>query len=380
MEIEELKKAIDDYQDVTAGGIENLITRMNTIDSDLNTVVKKVNRPLPVDRFEEKSDHYELFEPYIRHGYGEQELKAYQSKAMSTNDDPNGGYFVPSEIDDEIAALVRNISPMRQLARVVKVRTTDIKFLVSQSDLASGWVGENEARPVTDAGTIAAIQPAFGEVYAEPKITQQLAEDSFINMGEWLAEDISDKFAEQEGDAFVVGTGINRPKGLLTYDTSTDADGTRDFGTIQYIAAGASGAFTTNAPEDKLIDLIHAVKPKHRQRGSWLMASETLAVIRKLKDSNGDSLWFASLSAGTPSLLLGYPVFEDASVPAIAANSLSIAFGDFRAAYLIADRVGTTVLRDPYTSKGNIIFYVRKRVGGSLINSEAVKVIKFSAS
>jgi len=289
---------------------------MNKNDKALNELVIKSNRPDAVDHTPEQSEHKSLFDAYLRHGDDEQGLRKIQTKAMSMGSDPDGGYFIPSELDASIQSLVRNLSPLRQLARVVSVQTTDIKFLVSQSDISSGWVHETESRPVTDSGTIAQIQPAFGELYAAPSVTQQLADDSFIDLDAFLANDIASMFAATEGTAFFTGTGVNQPRGFLDYDTASTADASRDFGTIQYIPSGASGAFTTGAgSSDSLVDLVHALKPAHRQNAAFVMNSATLGAVRKIRDAAGDPIFVQTISAGTPSTLLGYPIFETESMP-----------------------------------------------------------------
>jgi len=382
MEIEELKKSIDGYQEVTSGGIEKLIKRMDMNEKDLDEVVKKVNRPAPADGnslTEEQAEYKAVFDKYLRTGLNESELKDMQTKSLIAGSDPQGGYAVDDALFGQIEKLQRNQSAMRKIARTVRSGHGTLKFITSNSDLGANWVSEEESRPNLDAGTFNLASISAQECYANSKVSNILLDDSEIDLDSFIAEDVADKFSALEGAAFTNGNGVGRPRGIFSYDTSTDPDGTRAWGSVEYVPSSKSGAFASVAPQDDLIDLIHAVKPKHRQRGSFLMNSETLATIRKWTDSSG-LLWEKSLAKGQPSFLLGYPVYEDSNVPAIAADSLSVAFGDFHSFYTIVDRRGITLIRDQVTSKGFTQFYLTRRTGGGIINFEACKFLKMSTS
>ena len=207
-----------------------------------------------------------------------------------------------------------------------------------------------------------------------------MLDDAAFDVESWLADEITREFARAEGAAFVSGNGTNRPQGFLSVPTAVTGDATRAFGTIQYVAAGAAGNFAASAPENRIIDLVHALKPAYRQGAAFVMNSATLARIRKFKTTDGQFLWQPGLSAGQAATLLGYPVVEAEDMPDVAADSLSIAFGNFREGYLIAERSATTILRDPFTNKPFVHFYATKRVGGQVMNSEAIKLMKFSAT
>jgi HK97 family phage major capsid protein len=196
----------------------------------------------------------------------------------------------------------------------------------------------------------------------------------------WLAREVATEFARAEGVAFVSGTGIDQPRGFLTYPVATTGDATRPFGTLQIVPSGAAGAFPATNPADRLVDLVHALRAPYRQGAVWVMNSATLSVIRKFKDASGAFIWQPALAADQPATLLGYPVIEADAMPDIAGNSLSIAFGQFASGYTIADRGETAVLRDPFTNKPFVHFYATRRVGGAVVNSEAVKLMRFSAS
>jgi HK97 family phage major capsid protein len=301
-------------------------------------------------------------------------------KAMQAGTDPTGGYLLPEQIDVILSKNLREISVMRQIASVVPVGTSELSQLHSVGGTGYTWVGETTARPETDTPTLKKLNIPTKEVYALPGVTQNLLDDNAFNLENWLVEELSEAFGDAEGDAFMNGDGIAKPRGLFTYDTVATGDATREHTKFQYVPTGASGAFHTTKA-DPLISLVHAVKPRYRRNASWLMNPEVLEAIRKLKEATSDRyLWEPALHAGQPSMLLGYPVYEDENVPGIAANSLSVAFGDFSRAYTITDR-STSLLRDPFTNKPYVMFYAAKRVGGGGgRDTRAVKFLKFSAS
>ncbi len=301
-------------------------------------------------------------------------------KSFTAATGADGGFAVPREIDALIARTLADISPIRSIAQVVQTGTAGYRKLVTTGGTPSGWVSETAARPETDTPAFAEIAPPSGELYANPAASQAMLDDAAFDVESWLAGEIAEEFARAEGAAFVNGSGTNRPRGFLNGTPTPQDDAVRAFGTLQYVASGADGNFASVSPEDRLVDLVHALRPAYRQGASFVMNSSTLARIRKMKSDDGAFLWQPSLAAGQPATLLGYPVVEAEDMPDIAANSLSIAFGNFRAGYLIAERSATTILRDPFTNKPFVHFYATKRIGGQVMNSEAIKLMKFAAS
>ena len=320
-----------------------------------------------------------FLEGYLRKGL-ERPLKALETKALSAGVPAEGGYAVPEEIDRRIAQLARALSPIRAHASVVQVGSGDFRKLVATTAPASGWVSETAARIETAAPQFAEIAPPIGEIYANPAATQTMLDDAFFDVESWLAEELAREFAAREGAAFVTGDGVDKPQGLLSYPTSTADDASRPFGTVQYLATGVDGDFPASDPSDLLVDLVYALKASYRTNARFLMNATTLARVRKFKDVDGDYLWKPGLEAGQPSTLMGFPVVEVPDMPDIAAGALAIAFGNLAEAYLVADRFGTRVLRDPYSNKPFVHFYATKRVGGALVNSEAIKFVKFALS
>nr|WP_315460676.1 phage major capsid protein [uncultured Sphingomonas sp.] len=290
-----------------------------------------------------------------------------------------GGYAVPREVDGEIAKVLKSISPIRAIANVVTVGSAGYRKLITTGGTPSGWAAETAARPETASPVFAELVPPMGELYANPSASQAMLDDAAFDVEAWLAGEIATEFARAEGAAFVGGTGVNRPKGFLTAPVSTAKDATRPLGTLQYLPSGAAEDFGT-APDERLLDLVHALRAPYRQGASFVMNANTLARIRKFKTADGMPLWQPSLAAGQPATLLGYPVVEAEDMPDIAANALSIAFGNFQAGYLIAERGETAILRDPYSNKPFVSFYATKRVGGCVADSAAIKLMKIATA
>lgn len=316
---------------------------------------------------------------FLRKGQ-ESGLKDLQIKAMSVGTPADGGYALPEQIDRMVEQLSRDMSAVRSVANVIQVGTSDYKKLVNVNGIASGWVGETAARPATNTSQLAEVAPPMGTLYANPQITQDALDDLFYNVEADVAAQLAEEFGIAEGAAFVSGNGTNKPKGFLAYTTAATADATRAFGTIEHIATGVAGDFAASNKADVLYDVIGKLKAAYRGGSVWMMNKAIMFEVLKLKDTTGQYLWQPSLQEGFPIRLLGFGVVEAEDMPAKAANSLSIAFGNFKRGYTIVDRIGTRMLRDPYTNKPYVGFYTTKRVGGAVVNSEAIKVVKFAAA
>ncbi|SER60351.1 phage major capsid protein [Sphingobium sp. YR768] len=318
----------------------------------------------------------QFVERYLRQGLeAGVELKSFSGASGAA-----GGYAVPREIDQLIDATLKSVSPIRGIANVVRTGTAGYRKLVTSGGIVSGWASETGARAETGTPSFNEIVPPSGELFANPAASQAMLDDAQFDVESWLASEIAREFAAAEGAAFVNGNGTSKPKGFLTYTTTNEADSVRAFGSLQYVASGAAGAFAASNPQDRLIDLVQSLRAPYRQGASFVMNSSTLAVIRKMKTSDGAFLWQPSMAAGQPATLLGYRVVEAEDMPDIAANSLSIAFGNFQAGYVIAERQETSILRDPFSNKPFVHFYAVKRIGGGVANSEAIKLMKFAAS
>lgn len=326
-----------------------------------------------------KAEHKKAFNAFVRKGV-ETGLKELEQKAVQLAVNADGGFALPEEIAADVQARLVDISPVRAAATVVTVSTSDYKRLVDIRGTASGWVGETAARTATNTAQLAERAAFMGEVYANPQVTQQALDDIFFNVEQWVAESVATEFARAEGAAFVSGDGTNKPKGFLNYATAATADASRADATLQHIATGVSGDFAASNKGDVLINLVYALKAGHRAGAVFMVNKALLGEIRGFKETSGQYLWQPGLAAGQPSTILGYPVIEAEDMPAKAANSLSIAFGNFRNGYCVVDRVGIRTLRDPFSNKPYVGFYTTKRVGGMLLDSEAIKVVKFSTT
>lgn len=326
-----------------------------------------------------KSEYKSAFlDKFVRKGA---DIGAEHTKAWSIGTAGDGGYTLPEEIDRQLEQLARDVSAMRQIATVKQVGTSDYKKLVNVNGIASGWVGETAARPATGTSTFTEVPALMGELYANPQITQTMLDDSFLNVEAEIVAQLDEQFSVAEGGAFVSGTGTNQPKGFLAYTTAATADSSRAFGTIEHIATGVAGDFAASNKADVLFDTVGKLKRAYRAGSVWTMNKAVLFEIMKIKDTNGMYLWQPSvLSNGFGFSLLGFPVMEMEDMPAKAANALSIAFGNFKRGYYVVDRVGTRMLRDPYSNKPYVGFYTTKRVGGMVVNSEAIKVVKFAVA
>ncbi len=318
--------------------------------------------------------HKAAFEGYVRRGET-RDLRGLEEKALSVGSNTDGGYTVPPEIEAGINRAVRTLSPVRNISGVRQVSTNVYNKPFMTTGPVTGWVGETAARPETGSPQIASLAFQAMELYAMPSATQALLDDSAVNIDQWIADEVRIAFSDQEGTAFVTGDGINKPKGFLSYTKVANASWT--WGNTGYLATGVAGGFPAATPTDKLIDITFAVKAGYRANGSFVMNRATQGAIRKFKDNNGNYIWQPPVKAGDAPLLLGYPVAECEDMPTIATDTFSLAFGDFQRGYLIVDRVGVRILRDPYSAKPYVLFYTTKRVGGGIQDFDAIKLLKF---
>ena len=369
-------EALEAEKGKLAGQVESLngkLSELDSLKSELEKELANAKRPGGT-KGAEVSEHKAAFMQFMRKGKDEG-LDELQAKALQTTVEADGGYAVPEELDRAILELLRDESPMRQVCSQITVSTPDYKKLVNLGGAGSGWVGETAARPATGTPALAQIAAVMGEIYANPQATQTSLDDMFFDAEGWLNAEVAREFSEQEGLAFLTGNGTNKPKGLLAYTMALTADDVRAFGQIQNVKSGTAGDFDA----DDLVKLVYTLRKGHRAGASWMLPNMTLFKIRTMKDLEGNYIWRPGIEAGQPSSLLGYGVTENEDMPAVAADAHAVLFGDFKRAYTIVDRIGTRVLRDPYTNKPNVGFYTTKRVGGMLTDSNAAKVLTLSA-
>lgn len=310
--------------------------------------LEKARPALEAGRPDLGDEYKDAFSAYVKRG---------EEKALSIGSNPDGGYLVPAETESEITRRLTVVSPIRAIASVRNVSSTVYKKPVTLTGPAVGWVAETASRPQTNSQTIDLIDFPTAELYAMPAATSAFLDDTA---------------------AFVNGNGTNKPKGFLTETLVAESAWVWD--KLGYIATGASGAWPAGDASDVLIDLVYALKAGYRQNASWVMNRKTQAAVRKLKDADGNYLWSPGAAAGAKATLLGFELVEAEDMPDVAAAATPIAFGDFRRGYLVVDRTGVNVLRDPYSAKPYVLFYTTKRVGGGVQDFDAIKLLKFAVS
>lgn len=369
-EIAELKAQIGKAAD--AESLKNLNVQLNDAETAINQLSEQMaaftlNGQAAIHDKQAQAEK-EAMVAFMRRGEERAEMKK--------SDSSNGGFLVPTEWDRTITDKLQGVSPCRQIFYVQPTSKPTFERLYNLHGAGSGWVGEADQRSNTNTPTFKSLKFETGEIYANPAATQQILDDSEINLEQFLANEVQNEFSIQENRAFISGDGANgKPLGLLTYAEGGTNATRHPLGAIGVVKSGVANGINS----DSIIDLVYTLPAEFAQGAVFVMNRKTLAAVRKLKDSTNNYLWQPSLQAGQPSTLLGYPCYEIAEMPDIAANALPIAFGDMKRAYMILDRKGVSVLRDPFSNKPFVQFYTTKRVGGGVINPEAVKLLKIAA-
>src|SRR5919112_946586 len=394
---EDFARAFEAFKDTNDTRLSELETRLSSdvvtdekltrIDTALDDAKRRLDR-LALDRSRAplgagpdaardpaQAEHKAAFHSYIRSGEASG-LKRLEEKALSAGSGPDGGYLVPEVVEHEVLRRLAVVSPIRAISSVRVISGGQYKRAFSTTGPATGWVGETAARPQTASPGLSELSFPAMELYAMPAATQTLLDDAVVDIDRWIAEEVEAAFAEQEGAAFVNGDGISKPKGFLASDIVKDDSWA--WGKLGAVHAGGA-AFPAASPSDVLVELIYALKAGYRQNASFVMNRKTQSAIRRFKDDNGGYLWSPPASIGQAATLMGFPVVEAEDMPDIALNACAIAFGGFKRGYLIVDRAGMRMLRDPYSAKPYVLFYTTKRVGGGVQDYAAIKLLKFSA-
>jgi HK97 family phage major capsid protein len=322
-------------------------------------------------------EHKGAFRDYMRSG-DSVGLKTLEEKAMSAASGADGGFLVPVPAEREILRRMTAASPIRAIASVREISTATYRKAFSTTGPAAGWVAEADPRPQSNNQQLADMSFPAMELYAMPAATQSLLDDAAVDIEQWIAQEIDAVFAEQESAAFVNGNGVNKPTGFLSYPKSTIA--AWSWGKTAYLPTGAAAALPAANPSDVLVDLIYSVRAGYRQNARFVMNRKTQASIRKLKATTGEYLWQPPSGIGQSASLMNFPLVESEDMPDISADSFSIAFGDFQRGYLVVDRRGVRILRDPYSAKPYVLFYTTKRVGGGVQDFDAIKLLKFGTA
>jgi HK97 family phage major capsid protein len=376
--------------------IENEMNELSSVKERLEKVELQANR-IPAssggDMSTEEKEHLDAFFKWIRNprdSVAQQELRQKQS-TITTSTAATAGNALPEVISRQIEQKLLDMSPMRQICRVENVGTTDYKKLVNVRGAAAAWVGEDSSRSQTDVSSLKQVAPTFGTIYAYPFTTEEALNDLFIDVQNWLVTEASEAISKKEGEAFIDGNGTNKPTGFLSgtpENTGDEESPARTFGELEYLFTGNASGFGEldtgspgHYPADVMFDTVYALKAGYRGNARWVCNKSTLNTLRKFKDSEGNYIWQPGLQMGQPSQLLGYPVAEMEGMPDVGSNNFPVAFGDFRAGYLICNLVGFRItVDDNITAPGYVKFYIRKRLGGILMNDDAIKVIKCATS
>ena len=312
---------------------------------------------------------------YIKRG-DDSGLIELQGKAMSTGSDPDGGYAVPEYLDREVEILESEASAIVRLARTVNTTGPTYKKVVNLRGTTSGWVGETDPRPETGTPKLSIIEINVGELYANPKLTQGMIDDAMFDAEGFISTEIGEEFSDQLAAALFTGNGVNKPTGILTKTITLEADSERAFGTIQCVESAGVSAITF----DDLKNLKSSLRAKYRTGAAWIMNDNTALVLSKIKDANGDYIWRDAVTDTDADTLFGYPVEIDENAPDIAPGAYPVMFANLTRGYYIVRRKGRLLLRDPYTSKPYVNFYTTERVGGDVVNSQAIKLLKIKAA
>ncbi len=354
--------------------LSNISMALDNYKSRLDTIETAYNRPflgneqIGYKNHETNSEYTKAFRNYLRKGM-EGSLENLQTKALSVSSDPDGGYLVTPHMSSKIVQAIFETSPMRQLASVENISSDALELIDDHDQAAAGWTSETGAITETSSPTLAKRNIPTHELYAQPKATQKLVDDAAIDIESWLSGKIADIFSRKENTAFISGSGVGQPRGILTYAAGTN------WGQIQQVNSGSSGAVTADA----IISLFYALKDSYSKRANFLMNRTVVQSVRLLKQATTNQyMWQPGLAAGAPDTLMGVPVYMAADMPIAASNSLSVAVGDFKSAYQIVDRQGISILRDPFTEKPFVKFYATKRVGGDVVNFDAIKLMKLA--
>ncbi|ATM85557.1 MULTISPECIES: phage major capsid protein [Yersinia] len=370
--------AIEQEKGKLASDVDTLngkLSELENLKTSLEDEIKALKRPGGGTNTKTATEHKSAFMQFVRKGK-EDGLRELEQKALNTGTDADGGYAVPEELDRTLLDILKDEVIMRQESTVITVGTSDYKKLVNLHGAGSGWVGEQAARPATNTPQLAQIIPFMGEIYGNPQATQTMLDDGFFDVESWINSSLSLEFSEQEEIAFTNGTGVLKPKGFLAYTSTDEKDSVREFGKLQHLLSGAAAAVTA----DSIIQMIYTLRKVHRNGAKFMMNNNSLFKIRILKDERGDYLWRPGLELDQPSMLAGYGIAENEQMPDIVADAKAIAFGNFKRGYTIVDRIGTRILRDPYTNKPFVGFYTTKRTGGMLADSQAIKLLKIGAA
>ncbi|GAA3265924.1 phage major capsid protein [Sphingomonas yabuuchiae] len=375
-QLEEIKKGVADV--VTAEQLEKINAALTELQTAVDDQAKiqaaaKLGNGGVIGDIQADPEYTAAFKAHMRKG---DKAPADIEAAMSRGTDADGGYLAPIEWDRTIGEKLKQISPMRAESRIITISVAGFKKYFGDRNVGSGWVGETASRPATTTPQIGVLDFTPGELYANPAITQQLLDDAAVDLEKWLGSEVDTEFARQEGIGFTSGDGVNKPYGVLTYVEGA-ANATRHpYGAIKVTNSGAAAGLTG----DGILDLMYSLPSQYAANAKFHMNRLSMGAARKLKDGQGNYLWQPSYASGQPQTLAGAPIVEHPDFPLVAAGNIALLYGDMEATYLVVDRVGIRVLRDPFTNKPFVHFYTTKRVGGGVHDPQPMRALKVAAN
>jgi HK97 family phage major capsid protein len=329
----------------------------------------KLNRPAANDNADKAGEvETKAFTVFLRKG--KEALDAVEVKALVVSDDTAGGYLAPAEFSAEVDKNLVQFSPIRAAARIGQTASGSVIVPKRTGRPTGGWVGEIEPSSGTES-TYGQAEIPIDEMACHIDVSNKMLEDAAINVAAEVAFDVAEEFGRMEGAAFVSGNGVKKPLGFMS-DTN-----------VAYSVSGSASIIAdADGGVDGLIDLMYALHPFYRSRGVFMANGTTISKLRKLKDVDKNYIWQPSVQAGEPATLLGRPIIEAPDMPDVTGGTYPLVFGDFASAFRIYDRVGLSILRDPYSlaTTGCTRFHARKRVGARLIRAEAIRKLKIGTS
>ena len=350
--LDKINRSLDRYQD-SLNKIESVLNRPSSNGHKLN---------------ETNCEYKNAFCKYVKKGL-ESDIANLEQKNLNNNADQKLGYSVTNKMNKAIDTLLVENSPMRKISSVLEISTDSLELIEDREDITSGWSETGLSGIENSKETVFTKKIILThELYAQPKVTQKLVDDPRIDVEEWLSKKLSNIFIRQENSAFINGSGIGQPRGILSYE-----DG-NEWGKIERIKTESN-----KLSADDIIKLFFSIKEIYANNTNFLMSRDSLQKVRMLKDKNGQYLWQPNLSEGGSSTLFGSKIYVSTNMPNLDAGKVPIAFGNFKNAYQIIDRGDVRVLRDPFTHKPYIKFYSTKKVGGDIVNFEAIKLLEIAS-
>jgi len=297
--------------------------------------------------------------------YMDKSIMPEELKVMVSAVAEQGGFFAGTDFSSRFIEKLFLVSPMRALCDVATIGGEKLVLPSEGSaDTTITWSDEQSSFSEGTNPNLGLIQVYARELKGMQKISNQNLEDSVWDIEGYVLRRLTRQFAKKEGEAFLTGDGVNRPEGVLT-NTATNSFTSLEAGKI--------------TPDD-IINVMHKGKSGYRATSTWLMANQTIGVLRLFKDSQNNPLWqmfgdnFKETLFGRPIVEMPDMVEPQAGTVTYTTGQAPILFGDFMQGYQIVDRVGLAfqVLKELFAIENQTAFLARMRVGGKVVLPEAL--------